>query len=232
MAPNWTGHPFVQSSWYAFGRLAWDHTLSAEAIADEWIRMTYSTDPRVVEPVKSIMMVSREAGVNYRSPLGLTHLYAQGDHYGPAPWTANLQRPDWNPYYYHRADTLRIGFDRTATGSNAVAQYQEPVARVFRSLELIPDEYLLWFHRVPWDYQMKSGKTLWDELCARYQLGAEQAAELDSTWQSLEGKIDARRHREVSERLDVQVADAAQWRDQILAYFGQYSKMPIPDAKQ
>src|SRR5690606_15409845 len=156
-ARNWTGHPFVQSSWYAFGRLAWDHTLTADEIADEWVRMTFTNDQRFVEPVKEIMMLSREAGVNYRSPLGLTHLYSQGDHYGPAPRTANLQRPDWTAVYYHRADEDGIGFDRTETGTNAVAQYQEPVARVFRSLELIPDEYLLWFHHVPWDHRVKTG---------------------------------------------------------------------------
>jgi alpha-glucuronidase len=228
-ARNWTGHPFVQSSWYAFGRLAWDHTLTAEAIADEWIRMTFTSEERFVDAVKEIMMVSREAGVNYRSPLGLTHLYSQGDHYGPAPWTANLPRADWTAVYYHRADEEGIGFDRTETGSNAVAQYQEPVARTFRSLELIPDEYLLWFHHVPWDYRVKTGRTLWHELVHKYYEGVDQVRRMRNTWDSLEGLIDPTRFEHVKSLLAIQEDHAIWWRNSCVLYFQSFSGMPIPE---
>ncbi len=227
---NWMGHPFVQASWYAFGRLAWDHTLSAEAIADEWIRMTFSNDPRFIDPVKAMMMLSREAGVNYRSPIGLTHLYSQGDHYGPAPWTAGLPRPDWTAVYYHRADANGIGFDRTATGSNAVAQYQEPVARVFRDLSLIPDEYLLWFHHVGWDHEMKSGRTLWNELVHKYYEGVDEVRGMRKTWDAVEGLIDDHRFHHVKALLEIQERDAVWWRDACVLYFQTFSKRPIPDA--
>jgi alpha-glucuronidase len=228
-ARNWTGHPFVQSSWYAFGRLAWDHGLSAEQIAEEWVRLTFGNDPRVIETVTGIMMVSREAGVNYRMPLGLTHLYAQGDHYGPGPWQDNLSRPDWNPVYYHRADANGIGFDRTATGSNAVAQYQEPVARIFRDLSLVPDEFLLWFHRLPWTYRMRSGRTLWDEMVFKYYEGVDQVRWMGQQWATLEGLIDPARYHHVKALLDVQVDHAIWWRDACILYFQTFSGMPIPE---
>jgi len=226
---NWTGHPFVQSSWYAFGRLAWDHTLTPEAIADEWIRLTFSNDARVIDPVKTIMMMSREAGVNYRSPIGLTHLYAQGHHYGPAPWHEKSGRADWTAFYYHRADANGIGFDRTSTGSNAVAQYREPVASVFRDLARIPDDYLLWFHRVPWNHQMKSGRTLWNELVHKYYEGVDQVREMQKTWDSLEGSIDDARFQHVKALLQIQERDAVRWRDSCVLYFQTFSKQPIPD---
>jgi alpha-glucuronidase len=226
---NWTGHPFVQSSWYAFGRLAWDHALTPEAIADEWIRMTYSNDRRFIDPVKTIMMMSREAGVNYRSPIGLTHLYAQGHHYGPAPWHAKSGRADWTAFYYHRADAKGIGFDRTATGSNAVAQYREPVARVFRDLALIPDEYLLWFHRVPWDHRMKTGRTLWNELVYKYYEGVDQVRQMRKAWDSIEGTIDNARFQHVKALLAIQERDAVRWRDSCVLYFQTFSGQPIPD---
>jgi alpha-glucuronidase len=227
---NWTGHPFVQSSWYAFGRLAWDHTLTPEAIADEWIRMTYSNDRRFIDPVKAIMMMSREAGVNYRSPIGLTHLYAQGHHYGPAPWHAKSGRADWTAFYYHRADAKGIGFDRTASGSNAVAQYREPVARIFRDLSLIPDEYLLWFHRVPWDHRMKTGRTLWNELVHKYYEGVDQVRQMRRTWDSIEGTIDNARFQHVKALLAIQERDAVRWRDSCVLYFQTFSGQPIPSA--
>lgn len=227
-ARNWTGHPFVQSSWFAFGRLAWDHSLSAEAIAEEWVRMTYGNDPRIVDTVSGIMMISREAGVNYRMPLGLTHLYHQGDHYGPAPWQDNLSRPDWNPVYYHRADSTGIGFDRTATGSNALEQYEEPVARVFRDLSLVPDEYLLWFHRLPWTYQMRSGRTLWEELVRKYYEGVDQVRWMEEEWATLQGLIDPARFHHVEALLAVQEEHAIWWRDACVLYFQTHSGMPIP----
>jgi alpha-glucuronidase len=225
---NWMGHPFVQASWYAFGRLAWDHSLSAEDIADEWIRMTFTNDPRFIDPVKGMMMISREAGVNFRNPIGLTHLYSQGDHYGPAPWTAGLPRPDWTAVYYHRADETGIGFDRTATGSNAVAQYREPVAAVFRDLDRIPDEYLLWFHRVGWDHRMKSGRTLWNELVHKYYEGVDQVRQMRKTWDSVEGLIDDHRFHHVKALLEIQERDAVWWRDACVLYFQTFSKRPIP----
>ena len=226
---NWTGHPFVQSSWYAFGRLAWDHTLTAGEIADEWIRMTFTNDERFIGPVKEIMMESREAGVNYRSPLGLTHLYAQGHHYGPAPWWDGGARADWNPYYYHRADENGIGFDRTETGSNAVEQYHPPVAEVFADLDRIPEEYLLWFHRLSWDYEMRSGRTLWEKLVHKYHEGVESVRWMQRTWDSIESLIDRERFEHVRALLKIQERDAVRWRDSCLTYFQTFSGMPIPD---
>lgn len=226
---NWTGHPFVQSSWYCYGRLAWDHTLTAGEIADEWIRMTFANDKRFLEPVKEIMMKSREAGVNYRSPLGLTHLYAQGHHYGPAPWTKDLPRADWTAVYYHRADKDGIGFDRTETGSNAVAQYHEPVAAVFQDIARIPDDYLLWFHHVGWDHKMQSGRTLWEELVHRYYQGVETVRWMRKTWDSIEGLIDRERFEHVRALLAIQERDAVRWRDSCVLYFQSFSARPIPD---
>ncbi len=226
---NWTGHPFVQSSWYAFGRLAWDWTLSAEEMADEWLRMTFNNNTAFVDPVKEIMMLSREAGVNYRSPLGLTHLYAQGHHYGPAPWTADLPRADWTAVYYHRASETGIGFDRTGTGSNALEQYHGPVREIFADLERIPDEYLLWFHHVPWDHKMQSGRTLWDELVYKYYKGVEQVRWMQEEWNKLEGLIDRERFEHVKALLKVQERDAVRWRDSCVLYFQTFSGKPIPE---
>lgn len=226
---NWTGHPFVQSSWYAYGRLAWDHTLSAEQIADEWMRMTFTNKEEFLEPVMDIMMESREAGVNYRNPLGLTHLYAQGHHYGPAPWHHRSGRADWTSVYYHRADDDGIGFDRTETGSNAVEQYHEPVGDIFRDLEQIPEDYLLWFHRVSWDYQMDSGRTLWEELVYKYYEGVETVRWMQETWNSIEGLIDRERFEHVKALLKIQERDAVRWRDSCVLYFQTHSNMPIPD---
>jgi alpha-glucuronidase len=226
---NWTGHPFVQSSWYAFGRLAWDHTLSAEAIADEWLRMTFTNDRRFIDPVKQLMLESRDAGVNYRSPLGLTHLYAQGHHYGPAPWTRDLPRADWTAVYYHRASDFGLGFDRTETGSNAVAQYHEPVANIFRDVSRISDDMLLWFHHVGWDHVMHSGRILWDELVDRYYKGVETVRWMSETWNSIEGLIDRERFEQVKSLLVIQERDAVRWRDSCVLYFQTFSKKPIPE---
>ena len=226
---NWTGHPFVQSSWYAYGRLAWDHTLSAEKIADEWMRMTFTNNEEFLNPVMKIMMESREAGVNYRNPLGLTHLYAQGHHYGPAPWHHRSGRADWTSVYYHRADEDGIGFDRTETGSNAVEQYHEPVAEIFRDINRIPEDYLLWFHRVAWDYEMKSGRTLWEELVHKYYEGVEQVRWMQGVWNSIEGMIDEERFEMVKALLKIQERDAVRWRDSCVLYFQTHSGMEIPE---
>jgi len=162
-------------------------------------------------------------------PLGLHHLIG-GDHYAPQPWNDRAPRADWTATYYHKAAEDGIGFDRTKRGDHAVEQYFPPVCDTFNDTNTCPEKYLLWFHRCAWDYRMKSGKTLWDELCAKYQQGAEQAAALQKTWQSLAGTIDSRRHKEVADRLAIQVADAAKWRDQILEYFGRFSKRPVPQS--
>ncbi len=227
---NWTEHPFVQSNWYVFGRLAWDYTLSAEEIAEEWIRLTFSNADEFIEPVKEMMMVSREAGVNYRSPLGLTHLYAQGHHYGPAPWWDGAGgRPDWTAVYYHRADEEGIGFDRTETGSNAVEQYQPEVAEVFADLDEIPDKYLLWFHRVGWNHEMQSGRTFWEEMVHKYYKGVETVRQMQETWNSIEGLIDRERFEHVRALLKIQERDAMRWRDSCILYFQTFSGQPIPE---
>jgi alpha-glucuronidase len=223
---NWCGHHFTQSNWYSFGRLAWNPELPAAKIADEWTRMTFTNDDKTVAVIRSMMMSSREIYVNYTMPLGLHHLIG-GDHYAPMPWNASAPRADWTATYYHKASADGIGFDRTKRGDRAVEQYYPPVCDQFDDITRCPEKYLLWFHRCAWDYRMKSGKTLWDEFCAKYHEGAEQAAALQKTWQSLAGKIDPRRHNEVAERLAIQVADSAKWRDQILEYFARFTERPV-----
>ncbi len=225
---NWSGSHFDQANWYAFGRLAWDPARSAEAIAEEWARMTWGNDPRVVEPVVAMMMRSRQAVVDYMTPLGLHHLMATGHHYGPGPWVGDLERPDWNPTYYHRADADGIGFDRTESGSNAVGQYAPPVAGRFAGLDTVPDDYLLWFHRVSWDHRLRSGRTLWDELVARYSRGVAAVGEMRRTWASLEPRIDRERFGQVAAFLAIQEEEARWWRDASIAYFLSVSRRPLP----
>ena len=224
---NWCGHHFSQSNWYASGRLAWNHELPAAQIAEEWTRMTFTNDPRAVATIRDMMMSSRETFVNYTMPLGLHHLIG-GNHYAPMPQNGKAQRADWTATYYHQASPDAIGFDRTMRGNQAVGQYFPPVRDRFDGLATCPEEFLLWFHRLGWDHKLKSGKTLWNALCEKYQQGAEQAAALQATWQSLADQIDPQRHKEVADRLAIQVADAAAWRDQILQYFQTFSKRSIP----
>jgi alpha-glucuronidase len=223
---NWCGHHFSQANWYASGRLAWNHALGAGEIAEEWTRMTFTNDERTVRTIRDVMMASREAFVNYTMPLGLHHLIG-GDHYAPMPQNAKAQRDDWTATYYHRASADGIGVNRTTQGNRAVEQYFPPVRDLFNSLATCPEEFLLWFHRCRWDYKVKSGKTLWSALVEKYQEGARQAAAFEATWQGLAGQIDARRHKEVADRLAIQTRDSAAWRDQILRYFQTFSKMPI-----
>ena len=223
---NWCGHHFSQANWYAAGRLAWNPELSAEQVADDWIRMTFTNDERAVKTLRDVMMGSRETFVNYTMPLGLHHLIG-GDHYAPMPWNAEAQRADWTATYYHQAAADGVGFDRTSKGNKAVAQYFPPVRDTFDSLEKCPEKFLLWFHRCAWNYQLKSGKTLWAALCEKYFDGVEHAAAMQSTWQSLAPHIDAQRHAEVADRLAVQMRDATAWRDQILKYFQGFSGLPI-----
>jgi len=225
---DWTGHPLAAANWYAFGRLAWDHGLSSATIAEEWTRLTFGHDPRVVQPVTAMLLASREAVVDYSMPLGLAHLMATGHHYGPGPWVNDLSRADWNPVYYHRADAQGLGFDRTATGSNAVAQYAPPVAARWSDPATCPENLLLWFHHVPWDHPMKSGRTLWDELCLHYQRGVDEVRGWHTTWASLKGLIDDERWSHVAALLRIQERDAVNWRDACLLYFQTFSKRPLP----
>ncbi|APP75816.1 alpha-glucuronidase [Xanthomonas vesicatoria ATCC 35937] len=225
---NWSGSIFDQANWYAYGRLAWNPALSPEAIAQDWVRMTLSNDPAVVTPVVGMMLRSREAVVDYMTPLGLHHLMGRGHHYGPAPWDAGSERPDWDPVYYHRADRNGIGFDRSASGSNAVAQYAAPVARVFGDVQRVPEQYLLWFHHVSWDRRMASGRPLWDELVWHYDHGVDEVRAMRATWQGLAGKIDAPRYRQVSDFLAIQQNEAQWWRDASIAYFQSVSGRALP----
>jgi alpha-glucuronidase len=227
---NWSGHHFSQANWYAAGRLAWNPDLSARQIADEWTRMTFTNDPKTVATIRMLMIGSRETYVNYTMPLGLHHLIG-GDHYAPMPENARSQRADWTATYYHQASADAVGFDRTMKGSRAVEQYFPPVRDQLDNPATCPEELLLWFHRLPWDYRMKSGKTLWAAICDRYQQGARQALAMHATWRSLAGQIDPQRHKEVADRLAIQVADATRWRDHILQYFQTFSSRPIPTAR-
>jgi alpha-glucuronidase len=225
---NWTGHPFGQANWYAFGRLAWDHDLNSSAIADEWIRQTFSNNLTFVDTVKKIMITSREAVVNYMTPLGLHHIMGYGHHYGPAPWYDKAPRADWNPVYFHRADSIGIGFDRTAKGSNALAQYQPEVDSFFTNLSTCPEEYLLWFHHIPWAYKMRSGRTLWDEICYKYSEGVSEVRWMQSTWKNMEKYIDEEQFHHVRMLLSIQEKEAVWWRDACVLYFQTFSKMPVP----
>ena len=225
---NWTGHPFAQANWYALGRLAWDHDLTSEQIADEWIRQSFTNDQKFVDAAKKIMLSSRETMVNYMNPLGLHHIMGTGHHYGPAPWVSNAGRADWNPVYYHKADSIGIGFDRTATGSNALEQYKPEVRAQWKNVNTTADEYLLWFHHVPWSYKMKSGRNLWDELCYKYNLGVDSVRWMQKTWKDLNGLIDKERYDQVKMLLNIQEKEAVWWRDACLSYFQTFSKMPIP----
>lgn len=225
---NWTGHLLAQSNWYAFGRLAWNHSLSSEQIADEWTRLTFGSDPETVSTISRLLLGSRETIVNFSMPLGLHHIMAEGHHYGPGPWVANRPRADWTAIYYHRADATGIGVDRTARGTNALGQYAEPWQTLWGDPQTCPDELLLWWHRLPWDFKMKSGRTLWDELCLRYQQGVDEVRAMQRAWDSLRGRIDDERFTHVQQRLARQEKDARDWRDACLLYFQQFSQRPLP----
>src|SRR5664280_520259 len=241
---NWCGHLFAQANWYAFGRLAWNNSLTSEQIADEWIKLTFyqyssgnashadfSNDwtENFLNPVKKMMLESREAAVNYMMPLGLHHIFSANEHYGPGPWWAPARvRKDWTPPYYHKADTLGIGFDRTLTGSNYVSQYHAPLNSQFADLETCPEIYLLWFHHLPWDYKMKNGRTLWDDICYHYEIGLQQVREFQKTWDKTEPYVDKERFTIVQSKLRTQCINAQVWKDGCLLYFQQFSMKPIP----
>lgn len=225
---NWTGHPFAQANWYGFGRLAWNPYLDSETIADEWLRCTFSNDENFIKPVLKMMMDSREAVVNYMTPLGLHHIMDTGHHYGPGPWVSNLSRPEWNPVYYHKADKNGIGFDRSKTGTNATAQYAPEVEKMFDNLETCPEKDLLWFHHVSWDYKLKNGQTLWNGLALKYQEGVNQVAAMQNIWNKTQKYVDDERFKEVQMLLEIQHKEAKWWRDACLLYFQQYSKKELP----
>src|SRR6266699_3905337 len=224
---NWTGSHFNQANWYAFGRLAWDHTLSSGEIAEEWIRMTFVNEPAVVPRIKDTMLGSPPAAVHYMTPLGLAHIMAAGHHYGPGPWVAR-GRPDQTPVYFHRADTHGIGFERTAAGTGALAQYFPPLGRRWGDRDSVPDALLLWFHRVGWNERLRSGRTLWEELVHEYSEGVDSVRSMARQWSPLEGAIDAARFRDVAAFLAIQQREARWWRDAAIAYFQTFSRQPVP----
>ena len=229
---NWCGHPFSQANWYAFGRLAWNPSLTAEEIAHEWLVQTYENqDERFTKPVEMMMMTSREACVNYMMPLGLHHIFKFDHHYGPEPDGFIASYPlEWCPVYYHKADAQGIGFDRSSKGTDAVGQYPEPYRSLYDNIETCPEEYLLWFHHVPWTYKMKSGSTLWQELCMKYNMGVAMVEVYRDFWhtsakQYMEGHEQEWQHTD--SLLNVQLENAKEWRNTCLKYFQTFSKMKI-----
>lgn len=229
---NWCGHPFSQANWYAFGRLAWNPSLSAEEIAHEWLVQTYENqDEKFTKPVEMMMMTSREACVNYMMPLGLHHIFKFDHHYGPEPDGFIASYPlEWCPVYYHKADAKGIGFDRSSKGTDAVGQYPEPYRSQYDNIETCPEEYLLWFHHVPWNYKMKSGSTLWQELCMKYNMGVAMVEVYRDFWhtsakQYMKGHEQEWQHTD--SLLNVQLENAKEWRDTCLKYFQTFSKMEI-----
>jgi len=239
---DWCGNAFAQSNWYAFGRLAWDNNLKSEQIALEWLQQTFTPDQAITKkitpknwqdafltPVCQMMLQSRETAVNYSMPLGLHHIFAGNHHYGPGPWYAPRGlRKDWTPPYYHQADSLGIGFDRTSKGSNAVSQYHEPLNAMFENVESCPENLLLWFHHVPWTYRMKSGNSLWDELCIKYNSGVNSVRGFQKTWDQVQPYVDKDRFLDIQRLLRRHTRDAQIWKDGCILYFQQFSNMPIP----
>lgn len=225
---DWCGHPMAQANWYCFGRLSWDHSLSSEEIADEWLRMTFTNDAAFTKPIKKVMLRSREIVVDYMNPLGLHHIMGTGNHYGPAPWVNNQKRPEWNPVYYHQANTDGIGFNRTKTGSNALAQYYTGAQKQWEDENTCDERFLLWFHHVSWNHKMKSGKTLWEELCDHYKKGADSVTWMKAEWMKQKDKIDPIRFNHVRMLLDIQVNEAKWWRNACVLYFQTYSKQSLP----
>ena len=225
---NWCGHHFSQANWYAYGRLAWNPSLTSEAIAKEWLLQTFTPakdDTAFLSSVLDIMLRSHEACVDYMMPLGLHHIFMADHHYGPEPGGNQPHFPEeWKPVYYHKADSAGIGFDRSSKGTNAVSQYRQPLCSQYDNLSTCPDEYLLWFHHVAWDHRMKSGRTLWEEMQYHYNRGVKEVESFVATWHKLRPEVDEQRYREVDERLQKQLDNAREWRRVCLDYFGKYVK--------
>ena len=229
---NWCGHPFSQANWYAFGRLAWNPSLTAEEIAHEWLVQTYENqDEKFTKPVEMMMMTSREACINYMMPLGLHHIFKFDHHYGPEPDGFIASYPlEWCPVYYHKADAQGVGFDRSSKGTDAVGQYPEPYRSLYDNIETCPEEYLLWFHHVPWTYKMKSGSTLWQELCMKYNMGVAMVEVYRDFWHTSAKQYMKRHEQEwqhTDSLLNVQLENAKEWRNTCLKYFQTFSKMKI-----
>ena len=228
---NWCGHPFAQANWYAFGRLAWcaSATNLSALIADEWIRQTFSNNPGVVDTLKKKMLASREIAVDYMTPLGLAHIMGYSHHYGPAPWYDKASRADWNPVYFHRADSAGLGFDRTATGSNALEQYAPAARTLWADKKDCPDNAVLWWHHVGWNDRLHSGRTLWEELCHKYYTGVDSVRWMQKCWDALQlSGIDNQRWQQVKMLLCIQQQDAVWWRNACLLYFQTFSRQPLP----
>lgn len=243
---DWCGHIFNQANWYAFGRLAWNDHLNSGEIAEEWLRLTFENPTPMNETpkqnkskmaferhflpqMKHLMLESREVTVSYMMPDGLHHIFAGNHHYGPGPWYAPRGlRADWTPPYYHKADTLAIGFDRTHSGSNAVAQYAEPLCSMYNDVATCPENLLLWFHHLPWTYKMKNGFTLWDDLCLHYQHGVDSVRTYINLWKQMAPYVDQPRYQAIAQKLSRQLHDAIIWRDGCLLYFQQFSRRPFP----
>ena len=229
---SWCGHPLAQANWYAYGRMAWNPQLDAESVAKEWVAQTFlsSEGSDVFSTVVDMLMRSREAVVDYEMPVGLHHQFGDS-HYAPGPWQDMPGvRRDWLPVFYNQADASGIGFDRTAaTGSGNTAQYPDEFYRLVEDVSTCPDKYLLWFHHVPWNHRCQSGRTLWEELCFRYQHGVDEARDMQRQWNSLQGKVDPDIFKDVQVRLMTQTRDAEWWKDGCLLYFQTFSRMPLPD---
>ena len=226
---NWCGHHLAQSNWYAFGRLAWNPSLTSEQIADEWLRQTFTGDEHFISPVKQVMMDSREAIVSYMMPLGLHHIFAGNHHYGPEPWySPRGVRADWTPPYYHKADSIGLGFDRTLKGSANVKQYPDNLCNLYNDINTCPETLLAWFHHVPWDHKMKSGRTFWDELCHKYDQGVREARHFLAVWDAMQPYVDKQRFNEIQRKFRIQARDSEWWRDACLLYFQTFSHRPIP----
>jgi alpha-glucuronidase len=225
---NWTGHPMAQANWYTLGRMAWNPEITSEKIADEWVKMTFQADAKSTSTIKNLMLESREIYTNYTNPLGVHHVMGEGHHFGPEPWVEKAPRPDWTALYYHRADSVGIGFNRTATGSNSIAQYHPGLQKKYENPDETQLEYLLWFHHVAWNKKLSTGHTVWDEMVTRYYEGAKSVEKMQADWASLKGKIDTETFENVESRLKTQQKEALWWRDASVVYFQKYSKMPMP----
>ena len=225
---NWTRHPMGQANWYAFGRLAWDHTLSPDAIAQEWTKMTLTTEPAAVHTITGLLDQSRSIYVRYTTPLGLHHIMGESIHYGPQPWLDKAGRPDWTAVYYHKADSIGLGFNRTASGSNALALYKPEVQKEWGNAQTCPLNFLLWFHHVPWKQQLSTGRTLWNELATRYYTGADSVLWMQKQWAQVQPQIDPALYADVAARLQTQRKEALWWRDACVLYFQTWSRQPLP----
>ena len=227
-ARNWSGSIFDQANWYAYGRLAWNPDGDARAIAADWVKQTFTAKPAFTAPVVDMMMGSREAAVNYMTPLGLAHQMATGHHYGPGPWVNDAGRADWNPVYYNGADKDGIGFDRTSSGSNAVAQYHAPLAAQFADPKTTPEPLLLWFHHLPWDWRLTSGQSLWDGLMLHYARGVDSVTAMQATWANMKPYVDHDRWQLTADYLAMQHDSAVTWRDASIAYYQSLTGRALP----